>query len=140
MGLNKPKRAWMSLEISSNEPKWAQILLKFLLVMHINVRDDTCYDFSSDITNVKNKERIVSVVHFHKAFRLRSLTLFDLRPVFCNKWNTSWRYNSVKFLEDSNFGSHGRFFMEYSPKYDPIFTKALPVLQCKVMHDICECF
>ena len=100
MGLNKPKRAWMSLEISSNEPKWAQSLLKFLLVMHINVRHDICYDFSSDITNVKNKERIVSVVHFHKAFRPRSLALFDLRPLFCNKWNTSWRYTiQLSFLK-----------------------------------------
>ena len=30
--------------------------------------------------------------------------------------------------------------MEYFPKYGPIYTKTLPVIQYKVMHDICDGF
>ena len=40
ISLNEPKQAEMGL----NEPKWAQILIKILPVMHMNVRHGICYD------------------------------------------------------------------------------------------------
>ena len=55
--------------------------MKFLPVMHISVRHDIFYDFSSGIINVKNKEKkTIFVAHFHKVFKPRPLTSFDLRP------------------------------------------------------------
>ena len=39
--LNERKSTQMSL----NTSKWAQILIKFLPVMHISVRHEICYDF-----------------------------------------------------------------------------------------------
>ena len=38
--------------------------------MHISVRHDVIYNFSSGVINVKNKEKkIFFVAHFHKVFR-----------------------------------------------------------------------
>ena len=44
------KRQWHEMGL------WAQILIKFLPVMHINVIHDVFYNFSSGVTNVENKE------------------------------------------------------------------------------------
>ena len=53
---------------------------KNVSVMHISVRHCTFYNFSRSIINVKNKDkRPYFVAHFHKVFRPRPLTVFDLR-------------------------------------------------------------
>ena len=68
MGLNEPKRTKKTLnifkmilyelKIDLNELKWALTrLIKLLPVMHISVRHDIFYNFSSDVINVKNKEK-----------------------------------------------------------------------------------
>ena len=56
----------------------------FLPVMHISVRHDIFYNFSSGVINVKNKEKKkFFVAHFYKVFRPRPLTPFDLLPNSC---------------------------------------------------------
>ena len=48
--------------------------------MHISVRHDIFYYFASGVLNIKNEEKkIAFVAHFHKVFRPRLLTPFDLR-------------------------------------------------------------
>ena len=85
--------------------KW-EILIKFLPVMHIIVRHDIFYNFSSGVVSVKNKEKkSFFVAHFHKVFRPRPLSPFDSRPRFCAKWKVLW---SCITLEDSIFGSNFR--------------------------------
>ena len=66
--------------------------------MHISVRHDIFYNFSSGVKNVENKEKKPFFVgHFHKFLRLHPLTPFDSRPKFCAKWKAlqtlpnSWR-------------------------------------------------
>ena len=44
------KRQWHEMGL------WAQILIKFLPVMHISVIHDVFYNFSSGVINVENKE------------------------------------------------------------------------------------
>ena len=56
-----------------------------------------------------SKKKInVSVAHFHKAFRPRPLTSFDLPPSFAPKKDFVKLHNPSKFLEDRSFGSHFR--------------------------------
>ena len=48
--------------------------------MHISVRHDIFYYFASGVLNIKNEEKKIDfVAHFHKVFRPRLLTPFDLR-------------------------------------------------------------
>ena len=92
--------------MSWNEPEWAQILKKFVPVMHTSVRHDVFYNFSSRVTNVENKDKKpFFIVHFHKVLRPRPLTPFDLRLTFCSKWKVLQSYIT---LEDSSFGSNFR--------------------------------
>ena len=66
-----------------NELKFLQ---NFYEVMHISVRHDIFYNFSSGVKNVENKEKKPFFVgHFHKFLRLHPLTPFDSRPKFCAK-------------------------------------------------------
>ena len=54
--------------------------------MHISVRHDTFYNFSSGVISVENKENNpFFVTHFHNVFRPRPLTPFDFHPKFCAK-------------------------------------------------------
>ena len=74
--------------------------------MHISIRHDIFYNFSSTVINVENKEKNpFFIAYFHKVFRPCLLTPFDLHPKFCAKWKALWRY---KTLEDSSFGSYFR--------------------------------
>ena len=71
--------------------------------MHISVRHDIFYNFSSGVINVKNKEKNPAfVAHFHKVFRPHPLMPFDLPPRFCAKWKALQCYITLK---DSSFGS-----------------------------------
>ena len=59
----------------------------------------------------KTKEKNIFVAHFHKDFKPRPLTSFNLSPEFCTKWKMKGLItlrNPDKFLEDSSFGSHFR--------------------------------
>ena len=54
--------------------------------MHISVRHGIFYNFSSDAINDENKDKKpVFLAHFHKVFRPRPLTPFDLHLKFCAK-------------------------------------------------------
>ena len=54
--------------------------------MHISVRHDIVYNFSSGVINVENKEKkAFFAALFYKVFRPRPQTPFDLRPTFCTK-------------------------------------------------------
>ena len=54
--------------------------------MHVSVRHDIFYNFSSGVINVKNKEKNpILVAHFRKVFRPHPLTPLDLCPKFCTK-------------------------------------------------------
>ena len=50
---------------------------KLLPVIHISVRHDIFYNFSSGVKNIENKKKSFFVVHFHKLFRQRPLMPFD---------------------------------------------------------------
>ena len=67
--------------------------------MFISVRHDKFYNFSSDLINVKNKEKTAFEAHFHKLYRPRPLTPSNLHPKFCAKWKASQSYLT---LEDSS--------------------------------------
>ena len=59
---------------------------KIFKVMHISVRHDILYNFSSGVIDVKNKEKkTFFVTHFLKFFRPGPLTPFHLRTKFCGK-------------------------------------------------------
>ena len=74
--------------------------------MHICVRHDTIYDFSSGLINVGYKEKKpLFVAHFHEVFGSRPLTPYDFRPKFCAKWKTWYIYVTLK---DNSFGSNFR--------------------------------
>ena len=97
--------------------------------MHISVRHDIFYNFSSGVINFKNID----------TFLVHPLTPFDLHLTFCTKWKVLQSYIN---LEDSGFGSNFRevivaiifnlfwvVFHGILPKCRPIYTKALPVMQ-----------
>ena len=73
-------------------------------MMHISVRHHIFYDFSSGVTNVKNKEKKKTfvVVHFYKVFKPCPAIILNLLWVV---------------------------FMEYSTKCRSIYTQASPVMQ-----------
>ena len=109
--------------------------------------------FKNDVINVKNNGKVF-VENFDKAFKSESFPL-ALRVLHKIKGIIKL-HNTGKFLEDNNFWfSFERpskcivaiildlfwvSFMEYAPKCGPVSTKILPVLQCTVMHDVCNGF
>ena len=108
--------------------------------MHINVRHDIFYNFSSGVINVENKEK----THFLQPIFVRCLVPhplmpFDSSPKFCTKLNTS---QSCITLKDSSFGSNFRelsiatilnlFWVDFHGillKMSSIYTNASPVMQ-----------
>ena len=61
--LKESEKVWFSDVFRGNRKRqwhemglWAQILIKFLPVMHISVIHDVFYNFSSGVINVENKE------------------------------------------------------------------------------------
>ena len=67
--LKESEKVWFSDVFRGNRKRqwhemglWAQILIKFLPVMHISVIHDVFYNFSSGVINVENKE-FLAVFH-----------------------------------------------------------------------------
>ena len=72
--------SWKEPTLPQMSPNEFEFKKKNVSVMHISVRHCTFYNFSRSIINVKNKDkRPYFVAHFHKVFRPRPLTVFDLR-------------------------------------------------------------
>ena len=124
----------------------SSILKKIVPVMYISERHGIFYNFSSSAINVKNKDKEpFFIAHFHKVFRPRPLTPFDLHFKFCTKWKALSSYIILepvlvlildKLLWQSFWTYFGWFFMEYPPPppphppiCHPVCTKASTVMQ-----------